>query len=77
MATTPKIGTSEWWTGTADKLIDFGLGVISYKTSVPRTSQFSNAAPSRSVLGGGFSNALPWILGAAGVAGVVLLMRKR
>lgn len=72
-----EIGSSAWWTKTADKLLDFGLGMLKYETDgIERTGGGSTAQRESSVMGG-MTNMLPWIMGAAGVVGIVLLMRKR
>lgn len=69
------IGSSEWFTDAADKLLDFGLDVLRYKTSVPSTGTQTSAQPTTST--SGFEGKLPYILGAVAVGGIVLIMLKR
>lgn len=75
MADTTKIGSSEWWAGSADKLIDFGLGVLGTKLLGGGTTSGENTTPTKTVTAG--SNFLPFaILGVIGV-GIVVILAKR
>jgi hypothetical protein len=70
-----KIGSSEWWTQTADKVIGMGLDVIQTKLQGVDNTGGSNAPYVGAATG--TSKWLPYAFGAAAVAGIVLIMRKR
>ena len=69
-----KIGSSEWWTETANKVLDTGLSVIQTKLSGVDDTSGSTAvyrsAPSA-------TNYLPYVIGAVLVGGIVLVLSKR
>lgn len=70
-----KIGTSEWFTEVADRCIGTGLDVIKAKMlNVEDTGGSNPAYVSAST---GVSKYMPYVLGAAVLGGIVLLMRKR
>lgn len=75
MSETAKIGSAEWWTATADKVLDFGLDVLRYKTNVP--SPAKTDSPTATVLDTGVGRNLPYILGAAAVVGIAVILIKR
>ena len=75
MAEPTKIGSSEWFSDQADKLINFGLDVLRYKTSTGTTSQATGTAPT--TMASGIEGKLPWILGGLAVVGIVFIMVKR
>ena len=67
--------TGDYWLQQADKLINFGLDQLIYKTSTKETKAGSttNPASTSSALMG----KLPYILGGVAVVGIALLMWKR
>lgn len=70
------IGSAEWFTGAADKLIDRGLDVLQYKLSgVNDTSKTTIAENTTSV--SSLSSKLPLILGGIAVVGIALILIKR
>jgi hypothetical protein len=77
-----KIGSSDWFTAQADKLIDAALGVAVYKINsganngVP-TGQASNTSNTSSTLTSGLMEKLPLILGVAAIGGIVYILIKR
>lgn len=70
-----KIGSSDWWTQTADKVIGTGLDVLRAKlvgiedTSGSNAPYVSASTPT--------SKYLPFVLGAGAVGLIVLIMAKR
>lgn len=75
MSETVKIGSSEWWTGVADKLLGAGIDVLLHKTTTGDTSPASNTnLVSNS---SAFQGKLPWILGGVAVLGIGLILWKR
>ncbi len=74
MATYPAIGSSEWLTQQADKLINFGLDALLHKG--PQKPITSNVQSETTTMGD-FSNKLPWILGGIAVVGIGLILWKR
>lgn len=77
MPETAKIGSSEWWTGTADKIIGVGLDVLRYKTTSGNTDGGSTTTPGQSVSTSMLEGKLPYILGGVAVVAVFFLMRHR
>ena len=70
-----KIGTSEWFTEVADRCIGTGLDVLKAKMlNVDDTGGSNPAYVSAST---GVSKFMPYVLGAAVLGGIVLIMRKR
>ncbi len=71
-----KIGSSEWFTETADKVIDMGLGVI--KTKLQGVDAGSSGdAPAYQSATSSSTRWLPYAIGAALVGGIVLILAKR
>lgn len=72
-----KIGSSEWWTETANKVLDTGLNVIQTKLQgVPKTGYGTTTTPYTTTTSS-FSRYLPYILGAVGVGAIVVMMKHR
>jgi hypothetical protein len=71
------IGSSEWWTETADKLLGMGLDVLKTALTVPKTSTASNTKTKESVTVSNFEGYLPYILGGVAVVGIVIILAKR
>ena len=70
-----KIGSSEWWSQTADKVLDTGLNVIATKLQgVPQTGGTTDNQTSMTKSSTGY---LPYIIGAVVIGGIVLIMAKR
>jgi hypothetical protein len=70
-----KIGTSEWWTETADKVINTGLSVI--QTKLQGVDQTSGSSPAYRSTESGMTKYLPYVIGAAAIGGIFLIMSKR
>lgn len=70
-----KIGSSEWWTETADKVLGTALDVIQTKLQgVPDTSKSNPAYVSAS---NPATKWLPYAIGAVAIGGIVLILSKR
>ena len=70
-----EIGSSEWWGNESDKLINFGLGVLSTKLIGGGTTSGENTKPTQSVTAS--TKWLPYaIIGVVGVAIVVILAKR-
>lgn len=71
-----KIGSSEWWTSTADKVLGTALSVIQTKLEgVPATGGDQAAYVSASTPS--MSKYVPWVAGGLAVGAIVLIMAKR
>ena len=82
MADTAKIGSSEWFTQQANKLIDAALGAAVYKINGGsndgvQTGYASNTSNTGSILNSGLMEKLPFILGGLAVVGIVVIIAKR
>jgi hypothetical protein len=78
MAAEPgQIGSSEWWTATADKLIGFGMDVLLNKTSTKDTGGATGTTPGKSVSTSMLEGKLPYILGGLAVVGIAVILWKR
>ena len=73
---TGKIGSAEWMTKAADKLLDFGLDLLSHKTDVD-TSGGSGTKPGASVSTSMLEGKFPYILGGLAVVGIGIILWKR
>lgn len=75
----PAIGSKDWFTYNADKLIDTGLAVLKFKLEGGMTEPDggANNSNTRSAMGSDLMTYLPWILGGFAVVGVVVLMARR
>lgn len=77
MSETPyKIGSAEWMSSTADKLLDFGMDLLSHKTDVD-TSGGSGTKPGTSISTSMLEGKLPYILGGLAVVGIAVILWKR
>ena len=68
-----KIGTSEWWTETADKVLNLGLNVIQSKLQGVDNTRGQTVYQSAS----GSMQWMPYAIGAAVIGGIVLILAKR
>ena len=73
------IGSKEWWTYNADKLIDTALGVLKSKLEggITEPGGASNTSNTVSSMGSGLSNMLPYILGGIAVVGIAVILIRR
>lgn len=73
------IGSKEWWTAQADKLIDMGIGTLKYKLEggITEPGGATNTSNTISTMGSSMTNMLPYILGGFAVVGIVVLMIRR
>ena len=73
------IGSKEWFSAQADKLIDTGLGMLKYKLEggITEPGGASNTSNTVSTMGGDLTTMLPYILGGFAVIGIVVLMIRR
>ena len=72
---TAKIGSAEWWSQTADKVLDTGLNVIQTKLQgVPSTGGYTDNQTSMTKSSSGY---LPYVIGAVVIGGIVLILAKR
>lgn len=69
-----KIGSSEWWTATADKVINTGLEVI--QTKLQGVDNQGTNAPYVSTTKSS-TNFLPYAIGAVAIGAVLLILAKR
>ena len=78
MAETAKIGSSEWFTGAADKLLGLGMDILRYKTTAGAgTKGGSETTPGQSTSTSLLEGKLPWILGGVAVLGIGIILWKR
>ena len=79
MAEERAIGSKEWWTFNADKLIDTALGVLKYKLEggITEPQGGTNSSNTVSTMGSGLTNALPYILGGIAVVGIAVILIRR
>jgi hypothetical protein len=75
---TAKIGSSEWWTKTADKLLGVGMDVLLYKTTAGKGAKGgSETTPGQTPQTSMLEGKLPWILGGIAVIGIGIILWKR
>jgi hypothetical protein len=77
MSETAKIGSSEWFTNVADRLIGAGIDSLLHKTTTDKTGGGSGTTPGLSQDTSMLSGKLPWILGGVAVLGIGLILWKR
>ena len=70
-----KIGSSEWWSETADKVLDTGLSVIQTKLQGVQTT--SGTTANETSMTRSSSGYLPYVIGAVLVGGIILVLAKR
>ena len=73
-------GSKDFWSESADKLLDIGLDFLRYKiVGVDKTSSSSTSTPvpSKTVVTPGFQTYLPYIMLGLSAIGIVLIMIKR
>jgi len=75
-------GSKDFWSESADKLLDIGLDFLRYKiVGVDKTSSSSSlsstSVPSKTVVTPGFQTYLPYIMLGLSAIGIVLIMIKR
>ena len=70
-----KIGSSEWWSETADKVLDTGLAVIQTKLQGVQTT--SGTTANETSMTRSSSGYLPYVIGAVLVGGIILVLAKR
>ena len=71
-----KIGSAEWMSQTADKLLNTGLDLLLHKSAAqPRGG--SEVSPGTSTSTSMLEGKLPWILGGLAVVGIAVIMIKR
>jgi hypothetical protein len=73
--TTAKVGSAEWFSQSADKILDFGLDLVKgiVLKDVTEGSPESGGTSSSS----NTNSKLPYILGGVAVLGIVILLWKR
>jgi hypothetical protein len=71
-----KIGSAEWMSQTADRLLNFGMDLLLHKTG-PDTSGGSGTTPGLSPATSMLEGKLPWILGGIAVVGIGIILWKR
>jgi hypothetical protein len=77
MAESVKLGSSEWFTQSADKLLGLGMDIIRYKTTTGKTTGGTGTTPGVSPSTSMLEGKLPWILGGVAVLGIGLILWKR
>lgn len=71
----PDIGSSEWWAAESDKLVNFGLGVLSTKLLGGGGTSGQQTQPTTSTMAK--TPMITWaILGVIGVAVVVIIAKR-
>jgi len=77
MAESVKLGSSEWFTQSADKLLGLGMDILRYKTTHGQTTGGTGTTPGVSPSTSMLEGKLPWILGGVAVLGIGLILWKR
>jgi len=72
-----QLGSSEWWTTAADKLLGTGLDILKTALSVPKTTTAANTKTAESVTVTNIEKMLPYILGGIAVVGIGIILWKR
>ena len=77
-----KIGSAEWMSQTADKLLNFGMDLLLHKTGAEMSGEFdtkggSGTRPGTSVSTSMLEGKLPWILGGIAIIGIGVILWKR
>ncbi len=69
------IGSAEWFTEQADKVINVGLGVL--QTKLQGVDSTSGSTPGYVTIESSATKYLPYVIGAVVVGGIVLILAKR
>ena len=79
MAENADIGSKAWFTDQANKLLDFGLGVLGTKLIGDKTYPTSSGAGEavRSPEGSGLTRWIPYAIGGVVAVGIFFLLSKR
>lgn len=73
-----KVGSDEWFSFHADKLLAGALDIVKYKLiGVGKTGDASNTDATGSTFNNALTNKLPFILGGIAVVGIVVILLKR
>jgi len=72
----PHIGSADWFTQSADKLLGMGMDIIKYKTTVG-SGGGSATTPGQSVSTSMLEGKLPYILGGIAALGIGVILWKR
>jgi hypothetical protein len=70
-----KVGSAEWWTQAADKVLDTGLSVI--QTKLQGVNSTGGTTANETSMTRASSGYLPYIIGAVVIGGIVLVLAKR
>lgn len=77
-ATTSKIGSAEWWEKSADKVLTTALDIVKGKLlGVGDTGDAANTSNSASTTQSALMDKLPFVLGAAALVGIGVILWKR
>lgn len=77
MSEAAKIGSSEWFSDQADKLIGFGLDVLKTELQGVNSSGGGTGTTPADSFTSGLADKLPYILGAVAVVGIGIILWKR
>lgn len=69
------IGSSEWFTQAADKVIDTGLSII--KTKLDGVDNTRNGPAVYQTQQSSIGRYIPYVIGAAVIGGIALILAKR
>lgn len=69
------IGSSEWWTDQANKVINAGLNVV--QTKLQGVDQTGGYTANETSMTRSSMSYLPYVVGALVVGGIVLILAKR
>ena len=75
MSDSIKIGSTEWLTTSADKVIETGLSILKVKLAGVDDTAGNQAV--YKTYDSGKANYLPYVIGAVVVGGIVLILAKR
>ena len=72
-----KLGSSEWFTQSADKLLGLGMDILRYKTTTGSTSTSTSTQATPTTMTSVMSGKLPYILGGLAAVGIGIILWKR
>jgi hypothetical protein len=76
MAEYVKLGSAEWFTQSADKLLGLGMDVLRYET-MKGSSGGGETTPAQSTATSMLESKLPFILGGVALIGIGIILWKR
>ena len=74
---TAKIGTADWFSQAANKLLNLGLGVLTTELQGVQSTSASGTTPTTTSTLSSSMKYAPWILGGIAVVGIGIILWKR